>query len=168
MFRMSNLREEISSLEACEKCDGCVRKAHVLAIIDKYETHNRKVNEMSKLADEIKSLKKKCCQHECKDDRQCTRCNHFDYVLSLVEEKVAPQADNHGWVVERWIGNKLYFYAPGHIAEWAKSEGDFCANPDKAMRFSREADALSALYKLCNAQGRVAEHVWMEPAGVVK
>lgn len=34
---MPSLRDEIEALEPCEKCEGCIRKAHVLALVDKHE-----------------------------------------------------------------------------------------------------------------------------------
>jgi hypothetical protein len=64
--------------------------------------------------------------------------------------------DETGWVIERYVNSELRYWC-GHRAD------DFRPLYDDAIRFAREIDANIVLSRLCDGQGRVAEHKWISP-----
>lgn len=69
------------------------------------------------------------------------------------------------WLIERYIGNVLHYYSAD--AMWPKArcdQTDWRPDVDLAIRFVDERSALMVLERVCENQGRVAEHMWIEKA----
>lgn len=71
------------------------------------------------------------------------------------------QAEN-GWLIERYINNQLHYWNAGALGKGRKD--GFTSEVNDAVRFSREEDASIVLFHICDGQGRVAGHTWMERA----
>ena len=65
-------------------------------------------------------------------------------------------ADKTGWLIERYVNSELRYWC-GHTAD------DFRPKHDLAIRFARYDDASIVLARLCEGNGRVAEHMWCDP-----
>ena len=68
-----------------------------------------------------------------------------------------------GWLIERYINDKLHFWNAGALGH-GRRDG-FTDLIDDAVRFARQEDASTVLFHVCDGQGRVAEHVWFMGAG---
>ena len=64
-----------------------------------------------------------------------------------------------GWLIERYISDRLHFWNAGALAH-GRRDG-FTDLIDDAVRFARKEDASTVLFRVCDGQGRVAEHVWI-------
>lgn len=68
-------------------------------------------------------------------------------------------SDNEGWVIERYIGNRLHYWSGGNPNS---RDGGFTEKHDRAIRMCREEDAMVVLFHLCDGMGRVAQHKWCD------
>lgn len=67
-------------------------------------------------------------------------------------------ANKIGWVIERYISNSLHYWNAGSGMH-GRSDG-FTDKHEDAVRFCREEDASIVLFRVCDGQGRVAQHSW--------
>lgn len=68
--------------------------------------------------------------------------------------------EEKGWVIERYLNSKLYYWEGERL-----DDVGFVTDHARALRFARQEDASKVLSWLLNANGRVAEHVWVAPPG---
>jgi len=70
-----------------------------------------------------------------------------------------------GWVIERKYSSVThYFTAHTCSLSYCDQRSAFRSEPETAVRFARREDAEAFLETYLNANGSVAEHVWMEAA----
>ena len=63
-------------------------------------------------------------------------------------------------LIERWINNKLHYWNAGALGH--ERRDGFTDLADYAVRFAREEDATTVLFRVCDGQGRVAQHAWID------
>lgn len=68
------------------------------------------------------------------------------------------------WLIEQHWNNTLYYWSAGGPSNRRTARGvgveGWNSDPEAAIRFCREQDAMVVLSHLLNSAGRVAEHAW--------
>ena len=67
---------------------------------------------------------------------------------------MSDENSEYAWIIERYMNSELYYWAPQAGMQWS-------ADHNMAVRFTRNIDAASVLAHICNGQGRVVRHGWI-------
>jgi len=86
-------------------------------------------------------------------------------VFAIIDKHEKYPKSETGWVIERIYNNTLYYFSARNvhgINGIALNGIEYSKDPNDAIRFSREQDAMISLTYIGRSEGRVVDNYWTE------